>query len=73
MSIDTKRARRLAEGIYRYTSGNDNAAKIIDDLAYEVERLRKKLDHRKHMDLCREQIVELLEAKSKGVSHEDKQ
>lgn len=69
--IDTKKAHDLAEGIYRYTSRNDNAAKMIDDLAYEVERLRKELDHSAHIDLCREQVVELLEAKSKGVDHED--
>jgi hypothetical protein len=44
MSVDTKKAHDLAEGIYRYTSRNDNAAKMIDDLAYEVERLRKVVE-----------------------------
>ncbi len=31
----------------------------------------EKGDHRDHIDLCREQVVELLEAKSKEVDHED--
>lgn len=31
----------------------------------------EKGDHSAHIDLCREQVVELLEAKSKEVKHED--
>ncbi len=43
MSVDTKAEREYAEAIYKYTTRCDEAAKRIDRLSYEVDRLRKEL------------------------------
>ena len=128
MSVDTKAEREYAEAIYKYTNRCDEAAKHIDRLSYEVDRLRKELSSslrayplmserareeedeevellrkqnwqarqkigtleqeverlrkelnsrmnidvsQAHINLCREQLIDLLKAKTDEVNNED--